>query len=1048
MKVSFKKAILQSFILSFFMIIAYQHPVFAATDLAATVQDLQTDIGNAMHSRLTSYSVNYVSNSASVQADISNAVKNIYNSDDYMAYTSKGYSYSYSTVSGVTTINFSFNYWNTAAMDSYVNSRVSDILSQIITPGMNDYQKEKAIHDWIEANVAYDTTLVKHSDYDALVSPYKTVCQGYALLAYKMLTQVGIQTRILGGYANGVAHAWNEVLLDNVWYQLDTTWDDPIPDVPGRVTYNYYNLTDSQIKANHTWTSTYPVANTLFTDTLSSKIVSDSGNAAFYQDLGNDIGMQYLTADYTAGTPAEISAKVQNAINNNQSSIKIRYMNGSTLAADLKTALFSMSNISTYSYSYSSFLRSPETSDVLVNLSFAYTAPVNVTAISLSQTSLSLAVGGASGTLTATISPSNASNKNVIWTSSDTKVATVLNGVVKPIAGGTATITATSADGSYKAACDVSVTQGITSITLDKTAAYLKVGDPDLTLNTIINPTTATDQRITWSSSNPNVATVDQTGKVHAVSIGTAVITAASTQNPLKYTKCTVTVPTLVTGVSVNKSSLTLKMGTTSTLAPVISPTNATIKTVTWSSSDETIVKVSSAGVLTPVASGTATITVKTTDGGYTGTCAVTVIYGVSSITLDQTSTYLKVGDPDLALKATVNPSNATDPSLTWSSSNINIATVDNNGTVHSIAPGVATITAASVQDPTKVARCTVTVPTLVTGVSVNKSSLTLKMGTTSTISPVFAPTNATIRTVTWSSSDETIVKVSSAGVLTPVAPGTATVTVTSTDGGYTGTCKVTVIYGVSSITLDKTSTYLKFGDPDLTLKATVNPSNATDPSLIWSSSNTNVATVDNNGTVHSVAPGVATITATSVQDPTKVAKCTVTVPILVTGVSVNKNSLTLNMGTTSILTPVIAPTNATIKTVTWSSSNETIVKVSSSGVLTPVAPGTATITVTTTDGGYKGTCAVTVVYGLTSITLDKTSATLKLGGANLVLNPTINPSYATNKALNWVSSNTNVVTVDQNGTVHAVGIGTAVITVNSVQDPTKYTRCSIVVTS
>ena len=86
-----------------------------------------------------------------------------------------------------------------------------------------------------------------------------------------MLNQAGIQTKIIEGTAGGQAHAWNLVNLDGAWYHFDATWDDPLPDVIGRVTYNYYNLTDAQIKSNHSWIKTYPLATTDFSNTLSYK---------------------------------------------------------------------------------------------------------------------------------------------------------------------------------------------------------------------------------------------------------------------------------------------------------------------------------------------------------------------------------------------------------------------------------------------------------------------------------------------------------------------------------------------------------------------------------------------------------------------------------------------------------------------------------------------------------------------------------------------------------------------------------------------------------
>ncbi|MDS0527803.1 Ig-like domain-containing protein, partial [Clostridium sp. SHJSY1] len=201
-------------------------------------------------------------------------------------------------------------------------------------------------------------------------------------------------------------------------------------------------------------------------------------------------------------------------------------------------------------------------------------------------------------------------------------------------------------------------------------------------------------------------------------------------------------------------------------------------------------------------------------------------------------------------------------------------------------------------------------------------------------------------------------------------------------------------------------------------------------------------------GKVHAVAYGTAVISATSVQDPTKVARCTVIVPIPVTGVSINSSSELVKMGSTLTLGTTITPSTATIKTVTWTSSDTNIIKVSSTGVVTPVTTGSATITATTTDGNFVATKNLTVIYGVTSITLDKISATIKLSTTDLSLIATINPTYATNKSLNWTSSNPNVATVDSTGKVHAVAYGTAVISATSVQDPTKVARCTISVTN
>ncbi|HEX2925714.1 MAG TPA: transglutaminase domain-containing protein [Ruminiclostridium sp.] len=354
---------------------------YAANDTASTLEELQGKISTAMNSRLTAYTVDYSGNLTSLQSDISSVINNIYEADDYMHYSSKGYRYTSTLRGGVATINFTFSYWTTAVQADFVSTTVNSVLSQIITPEMNDYQKEKAIHDWIMTKVAYDTTLAQHSDYAALVSPYKTVCQGYALLGYKMLNQVGIQTKILEGTAGNQEHVWNEVQLDGVWYHLDPTWDDPVPDVAGRVTYSYYNLTDDQIKVNHIWTKSYPTANKSFGDTLTEKVSGDASNAAFYQDLYDTVGLQYATADNTADSSLSLSTKLQQAIQNQQTELVVRYTNKSTLAADLKTAVTNMGNITSFSYSYGDYTRTTDPQDVLVSIKFTSTVVAVIVAV-------------------------------------------------------------------------------------------------------------------------------------------------------------------------------------------------------------------------------------------------------------------------------------------------------------------------------------------------------------------------------------------------------------------------------------------------------------------------------------------------------------------------------------------------------------------------------------------------------------------------------------------------------------------------------------------
>lgn len=254
---------------------------------------------------------------------------------------------------------------------------------------------------------------------------------------------------------------------------------------------------------------------------------------------------------------------------------------------------------------------------------------------------------------------------------------------------------------------------------------------------------------------------------------------------------------------------------------------------------------------------------------------------------------------------------------------------------------------------PTKVA---------VTAVTLDKTELTLTAGVTYQLTATVTPANATDADVTWSSSDESVAKVDGTGLVTTVADGTATITAKA--GDKTAICTVTVApILVTSVTLNKTTTSITIGANE-TLTATVEPKDATDPTVAWSSDKTNIATVDANGKVTGVAAGEATITATAGD---KKATCTVTVTtatVAVTGITLNKSNLTLTPNDTGTLcVTAVAPTTATDQTVTWSSDKTSVATVdTSTGKVTAVAAGTATITATANDGsGVKATCAVTV---------------------------------------------------------------------------------------
>ena len=248
----------------------------------------------------------------------------------------------------------------------------------------------------------------------------------------------------------------------------------------------------------------------------------------------------------------------------------------------------------------------------------------------------------------------------------------------------------------------------------------------------------------------------------------------------------------LCTSIELNNPTAGLKVGETLTLSATILPETATDKTVTWTSSNPSVATVSN-GVVTTVTVGTTTITAETTDGsGLKATCTVTVKRDVTSITISPTSESIYIGD-NVTLTATVNPSDATNKELTWTSSNPSAATVD-NGVVTGVGTGTTTITATAKDGSGVSSSCEITVSPVVTeNVAFDIKSKEIHQNESFTITPAFTPGNVSNKNLTWNSDDETVATVAN-GVVTGIGLGTATITATTLEGsGLSAQCEVTV---------------------------------------------------------------------------------------------------------------------------------------------------------------------------------------------------------------------------------------------------------------
>ena len=552
--------------------------------------------------------------------------------------------------------------------------------------------------------------------------------------------------------------------------------------------------------------------------------------------------------------------------------------------------------------------------------------------------------------------------------------------------------------------------------------ATIKIMPDEISIGINYNQTlkayNASSNNITWQSNNPNVVTVDN-GKITGINTGEAYVKVTD-GNTLALCKVKVInnyVP--VTSISLEQNEITLIVNNTAKINPIILPINASNKNPVYVSSSEDIATVNSSGYVTAKKVGKTNISV--TIENKVAIYKVTVVDKIplESITIQPS---LKLNKNQRAtLSVTYSPQNATDKKVTWQSSNPNIVVVDDKGNIKGITPGSATITVTS-NDGNHIATSKITVvantpsPTnnnqtqtttkvnppsstsatnndntiKLKGISLDNENITLNVNENRILIVNYNPQNATDKTVTWKSSNPSIVKVDNSGKLTALAEGTTTITVTSNDGKYEAKCNVTVSTNnnedtdkkLKSIKLSESKLNLKKGK-EITLEVTYNPSDADNKELLWTSSNEDVAIVQ-NGKITALAIGTTEIKATSV-DGSHEAKCNVTVysDLPISSITFEKEKQTVYIGNTITLNTISTPEGTIIENPIWTSSDESIATVSD-GVVTGKVAGKTTITISDELGEIT---ASTTVYVIEK-PLEKLSITVE--GYDLKFDPDI----------------------------------------------------------
>ncbi len=635
----------------------------------------------------------------------------------------------------------------------------------------------------------------------------------------------------------------------------------------------------------------------------------------------------------------------------------------------------------------------------------------------------------------------------VLWATSDMTIATVTStGVVSGVAAGTTNITATI-DGVLGSSVLTVQPVPIASIEVSPSAEGLIVGAQ---LQLAATPRSATGvalpgRSIAWSSSTPSRASVSSTGVVTALSPGTATITATAegVNGSARITVSLVPIDTL----SLTPQSSTVAAGQSLQLVARIVDANGALlsgRSLTWNTDQPTIATVNATGLVSALTAGRATISASAE--GKTATATVTVSpVPVASVSILPAAATILIGMTQQFAATTRDASNNLLPGrgITWISGAPSVATVTQSGLVTAVGAGSALIFAASEGVSTSV---TVTVSTVgVAQVLISPSTATVQQGRT--VQLAAQPVDAggapiTGRSVVWNSSASSVASVSSTGLVTGIAPGTADIT--ATVDGVIGTRSMTVTaIPVASVSIVPANPTLTVGQT-VALTALLADANGAPLSPVgrnigWAVTAPGIATISLTGQVTAVSAG-ATVVQATVEGV--IAQTTVTVTgIPVASVTLVPATTSLNIGGTRTVTATARDAAGNVLTgrpVIWTTSAPAVASVNttnSSGSNTITAVSTGTATITATIGGVQGVSTVTVTsVPIASIALTPSPALveeLKTTQLTATVRDAAN-NILTGRTLLWVSSNNVVASVSQAGLVTANIPGTVTITASA----------------
>lgn len=657
--------------------------------------------------------------------------------------------------------------------------------------------------------------------------------------------------------------------------------------------------------------------------------------------------------------------------------------------------------------------------------------------------------------------PSNATEKDFKWDSSDKTVATVdETGKVTLLKEGTTYISVASSK--YTAFCILNIVTTpptpISTITTEPKELSMVKGDTSIIKATYV-PIDATDPTLVWTSLDEKVAKVDNTGKVTAAGVGATYINieaslADSNGNKAKAI-VKVTVRDKLTSIDFESKTTYVSIGSSKQLDIIFKPDKDVNKKVTFSSSDDSIFKVTPGKeegtcIIQGIAAGQAVLSCVSEELGQAGvkTCMVYVTeadVAAKDFIITPAAETVYIGQT-LQMVKTFTPENATNQNVTWNSSDSGIASVTALGLVRGVKEGKVTVSAVYTDTANKapiIRTSTIEVkpvPINVTDFDVTPDTQNIKVGEKFSLTPVFTPNNASNKNVDYQSLDEGVVTVSEKGEVIGIGAGDAIIQCQAEDGGFIATCMVHVENAIE-FSLSPATREIAVGR-SFKLKKVTNPENAK-KTAEWSTSNSSIARVDATGKVTGRRIGSCTITCTLTRY-NQSARCRVKVAKLKSKVTIDKKNIRLGVGQTYRLKKTVTSNDTSLPKVTWKSANDKVAKVSSGGKITGKKEGLTKITVTTNDSvRAKATCKVRVIQRVSSISLNSDYMVCYVGRSKK-LAAKYKPSNATIKKVKWTSGDENIARVTGSGKVRGIAEGNTYITATTTDGSNKRARCFV----